>query len=154
MANFLTRPAEDNGFGFTPEVAAGLLDGLERTFTLRFPDAQVEYRLFRDLQRELKTSGKQGPRHPDRGSVPEPRHSHSAYPKRQAFCRGRGRRSHRGDHAGRNPRILESTFGRFSTVARAYFDCLHILLLNSWLRSRSGMVGHTSANSCLLACVQ
>ncbi len=59
MANFLTRPAIDNGFGFTPDAAAGLLDGLERTFTLLFPDAQVEYRLFRDLKRELSTSGKQ-----------------------------------------------------------------------------------------------
>lgn len=59
LANFLTRPARENGFGLSPSVAAEKLDELEQTFTLRFPDAQVEHRLFRLLHRELQISGKQ-----------------------------------------------------------------------------------------------
>jgi len=58
LAVFMTRPTDVNGFGLTPEQASRELDEIETTFTLRFPDASAEYRIFRTLQEELGVSGK------------------------------------------------------------------------------------------------
>lgn len=59
LANFLTRPVAERGFGFSAAEAVDTLDRLEQLFVLGYPDAETEYRIFRELHGELRVIGKQ-----------------------------------------------------------------------------------------------
>lgn len=48
-----TRKREDNGLGLSPQAAEQHLDQMQKTFALRFPDAETQWRHFRTIRREL-----------------------------------------------------------------------------------------------------
>ena len=58
LHNFLTRPRGDHGVGLTVVETARRLDQIEQVFSLRFPEPETEYRIFRELALELEPKGK------------------------------------------------------------------------------------------------